>query len=316
MPQRCKTFICTRTPLPETLRTDRAIGTENMPHDSNDDALEQVANVQSCGGRATTPQLKRHNTPQRSGSAPRSTSASKGKRLERLSYEVQSCNKPLRSSSRRKLRKWENDNLLGLRTILKYAVNRKVDNDEDDEDDMGGRMEVNWQSMFRELTSSGNEEELHAYLKCSQSFCAVSSAPQSRTLQDCVNEWDRAEFSWSMIEKRLRVVMLRAITNLDTEIFVSVVEEILLASDVADVTGTTTLAYSIPEEVKHLFMGPLIISSPKGGGVQQSHASLVITLVDSPFHRLLLHTTCQFHGRHSKVISFTIILRVILAICV
>jgi hypothetical protein len=266
---------------------------------SIDDSLQQVANVQNSGGRATTPQLKRHNTPQRSGSAPRASSAPKGARLEKLSFEVQSCNKPLRSTSRRKMRKWENDNLLGLRAILKFAVNRTLDLEDDEDGLEDGKFQVNWQSMFSEITSSGNEDALHAYLKCSHSFSNDTST-RSRTLQDCVNEWDRAEFSWTMVEKRLRTVVLRAISNPDTQAFVSIIEEILLESGSYDIGSKVTMDYKLPDEVKHLFAAPMKLLPPKG---TSGHAkpTLVIALVDSPFHRLLLHSICQFHGCHSKV---------------
>ena len=161
--------------------------------------------------------------------------------------------------------------------------------------------------MFSEITSNGNEDALHAYLKCSHSFSNDTSS-RSLTLLDCVNEWDRAEFAWTMVEKRLRTVALRAISNPDTQIFVSVIEEILLESNSFEISKSTIMNIKIPDEIKHLFAGPAKLMPPKPND-KKTALTLVIALVDSPFHRLLLHTICQFHGCHSKVHLLVVTLR-------
>jgi hypothetical protein len=274
----------------------------------NNDSLAQVINVKSSTGRALTPQIKRHSTPQRNGSAPRSTSAPKNLILAQATHESQSCNRKLRqTASRRTRQRWENDNLFGLRIFLSKL---QTNDDEMEEGEWReGAIATNWQSLFGVLMLTENSDALSAYLACSSSFIQDPHRPApEKTFQDCATEWERAEVAWRKVERRLRQVVALAIVNQsEARNFILMLEDILLEMDAyldrleeeqekEGRAASVPFVYSIPHEMEHHFARPVRVSaSPKHAPVLQ------ITLRDSAYHRLLLHATCQFHSRNSKV---------------
>lgn len=276
-----------------------------------DDSLGTVVNTEGGGSRASTPQMKRtqsrrqrQTTPQRAGSAPRSSSANKASALAKACFESQSCNRSLsRTAGRKKQQRWENDNLFGLNMFMKRidALNKNLyDADGETEyadDNMSMRqgMSVNWQSLFGTLTNGEHADALEAYLMCSNSYCTLRDNRQSKSIRDCVSEWDRAEFSWRKVEKRLRTILLRALINgrKEMEDFIASIEGILLGFENNDMDSIVPT-----KSTEHLF--PSAPRFSKKSSRTQCKRELIVSLLDSPFHRLLLHATCQFHNMHSK----------------
>lgn len=294
-----------------------------------DDSLGEVANMEGKSSRATTPQMRRttprrqrHGTPQRAGSAPRASSAGKVSALAKACFESQSCNRSLsRNAGRRKQQKWENDNLFGLNMFMKkvHALNKQDDVESDDESGEENEIsrqgfKLNWKSLFGTISNGENEEALNAYLMCSNSYRASSG--QSKSIKDCVSEWDRAEFSWMKMEKRLRTIILRALVRREAQKFVAAVEDLLLNLELSSTDSSSKeMSSRAAASVQHLFLKPPRVVRPSsrtssrenkdGDEVLVNVASnqLILTLVDSSFHRLLLHATCQFHNMHSKSFS-------------
>lgn len=298
-----------------------------------DDSLDNVINIKLNSGRSLTPQLKRHNTPQktssRNNSATRTRSTPKTIQLTRLTYESQKCNQQLKQHvSKRIKQRWENDNLFGLRIFMSKKISRKNNNNEENENDSDEEFEwkdtgiiVNWQSMFSELLLEENSELLKSYLACTSSFTpstlssfSLSSSNQykSKSLEDCISQWEKAEFSWIKLEKKLRAVVKTSILNqANARSFVLLIEDLLLEmedhmekirlnTDDGNKTNSKKnipFIYSLPNEMQHLFLRPIkFITTSRSTNFQ-------ITLINSSYHRLLLHATCQFHGRTSKVFS-------------
>jgi hypothetical protein len=309
----------------------------------NDDSLDQVINVKSSTGRATTPQLKRHNiTPQRNGSAGRSRSTPKTQSSHQAAAlaaatTIGSSRKRSHLSKRTRQR-WENDHLFGLQIFLSKLQINDIENssNQKDEEWNEGMIEINWTSLFHEILLPENSDALKAYLACASSFTQDPSSSSShqnnmKTFQDCVTEWERAEYSWKNVEKRLRKVIQTAIVNqIEARNFILMIEDILLEMDSyldrlqqeedqeeggggggGEKNQQIPFVYSIPHDMEHHFARPIRVkhsnSSKQQKQSQQQQQQqlpvLQITLRDSAYHRLLLHATCQFHGRNSKVPS-------------
>jgi hypothetical protein len=191
---------------------------------------------------------------------------------------------------RRRRMKWENDNLVGLHMFLTQPG-------EDADDSQEITMKMSWQNLFSQLLLAENESALRAYLACSTSF--VRSNFLAKSLTDCADEWDRAEFAWSMIEKRLRAIVVQSIKSPETQNFITTVEDLLLACEEylhSPQEERGSFSFIVPSDIEHLFRNhvQLIFDS-------NSVWTLDVRLADSAYHRVLLHTTCQFHGNHSKV---------------
>lgn len=241
--------------------------------------------------------------------------------LAKACFESQSCNRSLsRTAGRKKQQKWENDNLFGLNMFMKKvdALNKqRFDSDEELDDESGARatsqgLSFNWQSLFSTLTNGDNDDALETYLKCSNSYRS-SGAGESKCMRDCLSEWDRAEFCWLKVERRLRSILVRALVGVEAQQFVAAVETLLLCLEGGGGREVAPLSPS----VSHLFACPPRLVQPRGADsllsrdgqrgeeaeavlVSVAAPHLVVTLVDSAFHRLLLHATCQFHHVHSK----------------
>jgi len=266
-----------------------------------DDSLASVLNINDGSKRATTPQFKRNSTPQRSGSAPRSSSAPKSSRIAQAFADSRTSNRRISAStSRRKRQKWENDNLFGLQMLLrkKQTSEDSAVFDEFESDQQSSGPDLNWNSMFSVILAEENTGALQAYLACSHSF-DTRTKPRSRSLRDCFGEWDRAMFAWGMVEKRLRSVVIRTMSNVETQTFVIALEDLLLEMEHLDTLSSPPSSIDVPDSVKHLFVGKAKYSRPRS--INGGQSSLVVSLVDSAFHRLILHAVCQFHCHHSKV---------------
>ena len=293
-----------------------------------DDSLEVVENIKSNSGRSLTPQLKRHSTPQKnlssSSSFPtnitptrgsfRSKSIPKSIKLISLSYESQRCNQKLNLNvSKRIKQRWENDNLFGLRVFLLKQFNRKNEGEGEEEEEneeiewTNNGLQVNWQSMFSELLLEENASLLKSYLACTNSFSPTTNQirQRSKTIEECISQWEKAEFSWIKLERKLKKIVISSIVNQqNARQFILIIEDLLLEmnhylekiSSLEKDQQSSEFIYNLSDEIKYLFIKPIkFISSSRSSSFFQ------VTLLNSSYHRLLLHATCQFHGRISKV---------------
>lgn len=210
---------------------------------------------------------------------------------------------------------------------------------------MNQGLSLNWKSLFGTLTNGDNEDALETYLKCSNSYQTsgqrgASSSSSSKCIRDCSTEWERAEFAWLKVEKRLRCILLQALGDKEgggkeARAFVTAVEELLLSLEKeremerqgereggdGDDAGGEGTALPTAAAMAHLFPRPPRLVRPSCPALSRDDSSssldsegvvilgvaaphLVVTLLESPFHRLLLHATCQFHNMHSK--SYTV----------
>jgi len=140
----------------------------------DDSSIEVLPSIASGSGRAVTPTSSycrsnstRLNSIGRSGSAPRSSSAPKGGSFAQAVNDAQNVSR-LANSSRRKQRRWENDNLFGVRRYMRENL-RSVDDsllEGSDEDLHNFGLRVCWKSGFAELLQEENSSIRLAFLLC------------------------------------------------------------------------------------------------------------------------------------------------------
>ena len=198
------------------------------------------------------------------------------------------------------------------------ALNKAQDDSDEEFDVVDGKklikqgLSLNWQSLFGTLNNGEHEDALEAYLKCSTSY-TQGGRGNSKSIRDCYSEWDRAEFAWLKVEKRLRTILLQALHTggKEAQEFILAIENMLLCLETGDSTSLTP-----SPAAEHFFSHPPRLVQPSSPVysrednknedseavmvVNLSSPQLIISLKDSPFHRLLLHATCQFHHMHSK----------------
>jgi hypothetical protein len=190
---------------------------------------------------------------------------------------------------RRKDRRFENDNMLGLRRILtENGVEPFEDHDEEGNfvvSRVKFGLRVNWRSMFSELFTIENAEKRENFRTCSNT---LEKAPVQRSIPIRKDQWIEAETAWYRIENRLRAVVVRSLQKEELCYFVRAIEAVLLL-------------YLAHGEAPAEALVPKMLAMNLEQPIERSAASLVITLKDSSFHRLLLHAACQFYGLRSKV---------------
>lgn len=95
--------------------------------------------------------------------------------------------------------------------------------------------------------------------------------------------------------------MTTSISEHATEKFIACIEQLI--NQLFQVQDSLQIQQPIQlvvadEEIKQFFLAPpTAVLRPTG------KMALVVTLRDSPLHRLLLHAICQFHNMHSKVVK-------------
>lgn len=251
---------------------------------------ETIATIRSLSTtqRSLTPSKipVRNSTPQRVTSNPRNLSAGKTRLIPTSFNETDIQHRaPSRSASRRKQRRWENQN------IFSSEVNDVLLQGLEDEDNhvriRKPLFKVEMRSAFRELFEPKNAAALEAFRICAETSTENSTNNKSKKH---LSPRDKA---WIRIEKRLRKILVQSVAkNFDIITFIADLEEILISflkdCDIDD-------SYSKREESKLLLS--LLMKTPS----INTDGQLEIEFKDSAFHRLLLHSVCQYHGLSSKV---------------
>ncbi len=258
-------------------------------------SFETIANIRSLSTsqRSLTPSKipLRNITPQKVSSNPRNLSSGKS-RFGDGNHGVDMADSqpraPSRSASRRKQRRWENQN------IFSAEVNDILLQGLDDEDThikiRKPLFKVELRSAFRELFEPKNAGVLEAFRLCAES---VDQQHFINSKHQHLSERDKA---WFRIERRLRKILIQSVTkNVDILSFVADVEEILIAF----LSGRTAFCDGNNREESRVLQS-LLVNVP----LINNDKNLEIELKDSAFHRLLLHSVCQYHGLASKVSFF------------
>ena len=257
----------------------------------------------SSGGRVVTPS-KAITIPRSTSANNRSSSAQKKDRtLYRALVETEVEKRaPSRNPSRRKQRQLENDNLVDLhRAMIEKGLCIDFDDDEEDgkirhpHNRAKFSMRINFKSLFSELFEEKNCLVREEFRTCAIGTSSSSSqqAHVRRNIPIRKDQWNEAEACFYLIEVRLRNVVVRSLESEDLCHFVRSLECILLYY---------IAQQNIPSQV------PLALVDKLESPLETTGGSLIVSLKDSSFYRLLLHATCQFYGLRSKVCLFSIVL--------
>lgn len=259
----------------------------------DNDSLQPVRSISTGSNRATTPSkvAVRNTTPQRNSTPLRYGSANKERDLSKLASDVSVLNRhPSRSISHRKQRQWENKNLFGLELINKDGLVNEVLEKEEQIYHQRYAFKVDWRSKFAELFEHKNHNELESFRTC-KDITSRGDTNVNQHLKHIRNdEWREAEIAWLNVEKRLRSVLFRSLLNSEQfRLYVEALEIVILSFLETETLPDHSI---VPVALSNCLLNPMRMTS--SGGIE-------LSLNDSPFHRLLLHATCQFYGIKSKV---------------
>ncbi|KAG5192352.1 hypothetical protein JKP88DRAFT_351961 [Tribonema minus] len=248
--------------------------------DDDDDSLAPVPSTATGAGRASTPVRvsgSRAVTPQRAVYAAPIAAAQEGR--------------PSQHRGRRRQRRWANDNFFGIHKAISGGGG---DGSSGGADAMSSLMQhlsldVSWRSSLGDLVA----DEVDAPLRTAARQGAAPAPALSHGSghqQYRGTHWEDAEERFARIPKRLRDVVTQSLHGATLRAYVAAVEATLLYFITARALPPTT-----PDPLAEALRTPLQLQAgPKGG------ARLGVALHDSPFHRLLLHAACQYHGLLSK----------------
>ena len=241
----------------------------------------------------------------RPASAPRSSSAScKVTKLAQATFEAQSANASLkRHPSRRRVRRWENANLLLGEAGLSLSMAQLELEDEEAPEGRGYGIVVDMPSCFRKLFLDENASALEAFRACAEGLSSKSGPSQH---QASLSVSQRA---WMQVERRLRQVVRRVILSQpETHAYCRGLEMLLVC---LAHSGALPEPEMMPEALRALLVARPSVDSffpSEDKSVGESEGGVIgreltLHLADSSFHRLLLHAVCQFYGLKSKSTS-------------
>ena len=264
----------------------------------------QKSTVQLRDLTPTSSAVHRSGTPTgigRPASVPRSSSASKVTKLAQATFEAQSANASLkRHPSRRRVRRWENANLLLGEAGLSLSMAQLELEDEEGGEGRSYGIVVDMPSCFRKLFLDENVLALEAFRACAESQLPAKSGLSQH--QASLSVSPRA---WMQVERRLRQVVRRVILSQpETHAYCRGLEMLLVC---LAHSGALPEPEMMPEALRSLLVARPSVdnfgaSEGEGeGGVLGRE--LTLHLADSSFHRLLLHAVCQFYGLKSKSTS-------------
>eukprot|EP00903_Cladosiphon_okamuranus_P012159 g11406.t1 len=195
---------------------------------------------------------------------------------------------------RRKQRRWDNDNLLGVERFLRGRHAH--------EEGEAQHLTVShpWRSSIADLVSDQNTSAAAAEVRESirkgvqpsgEATQAGGGAGPSRSgaRRFTGGKWEDAEDRFLLVERRLRDIVVRALRSSALLSFVLGLEELLegFAKDQEAPSET-------PEALRSALASRPTVEHAEGGAI------LLVPLGPSPFHRLLLHALCQYQKLPSK----------------
>ncbi|CAI5744261.1 unnamed protein product [Peronospora destructor] len=177
----------------------------------------------------------------------------------------------------RKQQRWFNDHHFGNR-----AASTRLE-------DLMEHMEidVHWRSNFQKLAEPQNEDlqtEFRQGGGVHENNCF--HAPRNRRK----DEWNDAELMFTRVDRRARTLMLRSFNSFAP--FIEAVEYVVLHFiQWHEVPSELEVAAPLFRVLKH----PIELMKAR-----EKELRLILPLLDSAFHRLIVHSVCQFYGVRSR----------------
>ncbi|TDH68442.1 hypothetical protein CCR75_005838 [Bremia lactucae] len=175
----------------------------------------------------------------------------------------------------RKQQRWFNDHHFGNR-----AASTRLE-------DLMEHMEINveWRSNFQKLAEPQNESLQSSFRKG-----GGVSDPPAVPRNHRKDKWNGAEKMFARVDRRARTLMLRSFNSFAS--FIEAVECVVLHFiQWREVPSELEVARPLLRMLKH----PIEVTNDVGTSVR-----LILPLLDSAFHRLIIHSVCQFYGVRSR----------------
>ncbi|KAG7384038.1 hypothetical protein PHYPSEUDO_003008 [Phytophthora pseudosyringae] len=177
----------------------------------------------------------------------------------------------------RKQQRWFNDHHFGNR-----AASTRLE-------DLMEHMDINveWRSNFQKLAEPQNEDLQTEFRQGGGAHeDNRSHAPRNRRK----DEWNDAEQMFTRVDRRARTLMLRSFNSFAP--FIEAVEYVILHFiQWREVPSELEVAAPLFRMLKH----PIELMK-----ASEKDVRLILPLLDSAFHRLLIHSVCQFYGLRSR----------------
>ncbi|KAH7488622.1 hypothetical protein PRIC2_006838 [Phytophthora ramorum] len=176
----------------------------------------------------------------------------------------------------RKQQRWFNDHHFGNR-----AASTRLE-------DLMEHMDINveWRSNFQKLAEPQNEELQTEFRQGGGARENRSNAPRNRRK----DEWNDAEQMFTRVDRRARTLMLRSFNSFAP--FIEAVEYVVLHFiQWREVPSELEVATPLFRMLKH----PIELMR-----ANEKDMRLILPLMDSAFHRLIIHSVCQFYGVRSR----------------
>ncbi|CAM9394754.1 unnamed protein product [Pylaiella littoralis] len=281
----------------EDITPRKGTTTTTLPGEEEDDSLAVVFSSDTGAGRAHTPQrLNRTHTPQRLRSSSfLHTAVAPVQQSSATRAGAETRRQPL---GRRKQRRWENDNLLGVEKFLRG----RHAHDEGE----AAHLTVShpWRSSLADLVSDQNKstaaEEVRESIRRGVQPRAPQSGGEGRSSSSgwrryAGGQWEDAEERFLLVERRLRDIVVRALRSSALLTFVRGLETLLEGF----VQGKQVPS-ELPAALRSALASRPTVELATGESAADAGATLLVPVGPSPFHRLLLHALCQYRKLRSR----------------
>ncbi|ETW09962.1 hypothetical protein H310_00379 [Aphanomyces invadans] len=167
---------------------------------------------------------------------------------------------------------------------------------------------VDWKSNFEELARPENQELAEAFRNVKEPTHARTNAKQNGTHRaKPATDWTEADDMFTRVDKRARSILLSSFVSMQE--FIEAVESFVVhfvqwnevqSANVLSPRLTSWLAAPMTIDIVTPMVRDAKAAGTRSKPAKHSETVLVVPLLESPFHRLLIHATCQFYGLNSK----------------
>ncbi|OQS06012.1 hypothetical protein THRCLA_20466, partial [Thraustotheca clavata] len=170
------------------------------------------------------------------------------------------------------------------------------------------QISVEWKSNFQKLARPENEEIADAFRSVKEPSHARSNSNQNKTHRAIrKDQWQEAEEMFMRIDQRARTILSKSFESMVA--YIEAIEDVIVHfvkwnEVISTIEIAPFLASMLSGEMSVVETTPLVretrAASSRTRPSKHKDTVLLLPLVESSYHRLLIHAVCQFYGLHSK----------------
>ncbi|OQR90930.1 hypothetical protein ACHHYP_05129 [Achlya hypogyna] len=170
------------------------------------------------------------------------------------------------------------------------------------------QISVDWKSNFEKLARPENEAIADAFRSVKEPSHARSNGNQNNTHRARrTDSWHEADDMFTRIDRRARAVLAASFEAM--HIYIQAIEDVIVHfvkwnEVISSVEIVPVLANMLSGPMTVVETTPLVretkAASSRTRPAKHKDTVLVLPLVESSYHRLLIHAVCQFYGLHSQ----------------